>query len=187
MTPRMFSVTLQMGATASGPRPVLRIRWGWIASGTIGAKTRVWPSGALAISARMPTTPEPPSRLVTSTVWPNVAVKLSARARATASVWLPVAYGLMMVIGRSGKARAIQGSNSRTVSRRSISVPSLRLHAKVMQHLGKAGRKLGQQPGLRGPAAEIHHHVIGPRHPAEHRIVNGHAASRLQQVQHWGG
>jgi hypothetical protein len=51
----------------------------------------VWPSGGLAISARSPTTPEPPSRFVTTTGWPSEAAKLSASARATASVWLPVA------------------------------------------------------------------------------------------------
>ena len=68
---QLFVLDAKTGAKLSGPMPRFLTRCGCTTIAVIGVRPRVWPSGGAAATERIPTTPEPPSRFVTTTFWPK--------------------------------------------------------------------------------------------------------------------
>src|SRR5262249_25960119 len=63
----------------------------------------VYPSGALVVTAPIPTLPPAPGRFSTTKDWPNMSFRRSARMRVSTSVEPPAGYGTTMRTGRSGQ------------------------------------------------------------------------------------
>ena len=73
-------------------------------------KNRVWPSGAARAANSAAAVPPAPSRLSTTTGWPNRAASLVAISRAAMSSTLPGPPGTTQVILCLGKSSAPAGA-----------------------------------------------------------------------------
>jgi hypothetical protein len=62
----------------------------------------VLPSGVAAANALKPIVPEAPSRLFTTTCWPDWSANALATARPITSTPLPAGNGMIISIGRAG-------------------------------------------------------------------------------------